>query len=62
MNKAFEFQTLRQLFDGTEQIKMLDICDNCHTIYEGIASNAPATAWEVTAIYTKNGEITIEVC
>lgn len=48
MNKDFEFQTLRQLFDGTEQLKIIDICNDSRTVYSGTASNAPATAWEVT--------------
>lgn len=57
-----EFQTLRQFIDGTEQIKVVDICDNARTVYSGTASDAPATNWEVTAMYTQGGILTIEVC
>lgn len=60
MNKT-EFQTLRQLIDGTEQIKVVDVCDNFSTLWEGTASDAPAKNWEVFGIYTKDDVLTIAV-
>lgn len=62
MNNAFKFDTLRQLFYGTKQLKIIDITKDWSTVYVGIASEAPVNDWEVTLIYVKDGIINIEVC